>query len=206
MAEPVQHPNELSQAIPSGKGGGGKYQKVVLIILGFVLLLLVSEGVYFFSTKQDLVKNPNPTLPPITESPIPAPANEGAKVINLRKLDSLEETLKAFEIYSQFVENAYANITVSGKVVEVFKDDEIVDGIPHNYFIAIKTQSDQILYLRFRNDEIENAELFLLDSVGGASRNIGFEVIQVGDSIAIHNTFNFLDSSANTDLTLEITR
>lgn len=199
MDEPVQTVQPDS--------GSNNFQKIALIIFGFVLLIVLSEGAYFLYTRY--FSESNPVQPALTQTVIeesPAPFT-GAKKINLEKGELYFEYLRRIEELrkTDFVVEATFNIIVSGRIVENKIINERIDNTPFVYLIKLE-KDEQTLTQKLSQDEFNSLKIYLV-SEGGAEKNpITINDVKVGDFAILKFYSDFLDTSPIDEITLEITR
>lgn len=199
MDEPVQSVQPDS--------GSNNFQKIALIIFGFVVLIVLSEGAYFLYTQYLSQVSPIPSIVPQTvveESPSPF---TGAKKINLEKGEAYFEYLRRIEELrkTDFVVEAGFNIIISGRIVENKIINERIDNTPFVYLIKLE-KDGQTLTQKLSQDEFNSLKIYLV-SEGGAEKNpITINDVKVGDFAILKFNSDFLDTSPIDELTLEITR
>ena len=199
MDEPVQSVQPDS--------GSNNFQKIALIIFGFVVLILLSEGAYFLYTHYFSQTGTAPSVVPqtvIEESPSPF---TGAKKINLEKGESYFEYLRRVEELrkTDFVVEAAFNIIVSGRIVENKIVNERIDNTPIVYLIKLE-KDGQTLTQKFSQDDFNSLKVYLISGEGAEKTPITINDVKPGDFAILKFNSDFLDTSSSVEITLEITR
>lgn len=199
MDEPVQ------AVVPSD--GGNNFQKIALIIFGFVLLIVLSEGAYLLYTRyfsQTSPVQPVLTQPVVEESPSPF---TGAKKINLEKGETYFEYLRRIEELrkTDFVVEATFNVLISGKIIETKIINEQIGSIPYVYLIRFE-KGEQTLSQKFSQDEFNSLKVYLISGGGAEKTPIDINEVLAGDFAIVKINSDFLDTSSTGEITLEITR
>jgi len=188
-------------------GGGNNFQKIALIIFGFVVLILLSEGAYFLYTHYFSQTGTAPSVVPqlvIEESPSPF---TGAKKINLEKGESYFEYLRRIEELrkTDFVVEAGLSIIISGRIVEnKIINERIGDA---TYVYLIKFEKDvQTFTQKFSQDEFNSLKTYLISEGGAEKTPITINDVKPGDFAILKINSDFLDMSSIDEITLETTR
>jgi hypothetical protein len=213
-APTVQNTPQGSSAIPSvpltsEQKGKSKYLKPVLIGLGILFLVVISEASYLivfhgygkdlFSKTTTLAPTPTPTVPTLEEIEYSLP-NEG---VNIDKAKEFINILERSQPKWEAIELANLSLVLKGKVVFcswVTKEDgaEI-------YSIDIESESGKLVNIALTRAEVEQS-LTLIYSHDIVKEGVFDEQIKVGENIRIRLIFNALDTSPDTKVILEITR
>ncbi len=198
---------------------GNKTLTIVLIFLGFIVLVLLSEGAYYlFNQYVKRATTIRPTPQPAETTPAPflqdqesfsAPGDlfkESSKNydiarVQLQNLTNQLNTVLADK--SEFVKNLTISEIIGGKVSDTSFEDKTFDNIKYVFSITIKTKDGgKTLKAYFSNNEILTTKTILTS--GGKKTSIKLTEIKAGDYVLSKDDTDILTGS--TISTIEVTR
>ena len=197
------------QVVVSGNGGN-KLAKIAPIILGFVILIVLSEFAFLWYSKK---ARPKLEESGIKEIPIvnnfvaetPPPEIIGGTLYP-EKAFAFADTLQNIKDLGkeEFVRSAGVNFSVKGNVLEVILDVREVDGISYSHKIKIENSTkNKALSFWFTDQEIETARIVFVTG-DKAGQKLNFEDIKPGYFVSMQVAFDLLDSTPDSRLFLEV--
>lgn len=202
-------------------GGNNKFLKIVLIVLGVVLLIVISEVGYLIFTNRDISlfkfgqtavqkeqERPiiNATPPPLTFPPL-SKNETGEVVVDSDKARVFAGTLDHLESKNKLESSDIATINYefSGVVIASVFEEKEIGGTTYIYRLSIKRQNGSEMDLWLSDVEVSTIQISL--SADGANRGrVSITDIKPGDYVVIKTIINLLDTSPHSKVILEVQR
>jgi len=195
--------------VTSTEGSKNKISKIVFATFVLVLIVVVAEGIYYYSTKDDRqAKKEAPSIEDVQERPITISEEKediSSKKINQESVDELFNFIQGASRHEGFVYTADANVTILGTVENVGLNQKVpgVNTTLYPLFIKISNQDGQTITMRFTQEEVDVTKVYLPSDDEKTESSINN--ISNGDKIVLRLTKNlFSEPGGDYEISIDV--